>query len=300
MKPDRGAVLINALVVVLAISAIAVAMLTRSEEARHRAASAQDAEQLDLYLDAAERLVPQFFDGVLEEFAVYPAQSWARSGISYPIDRGQVSIKIEDLAGRLNVNWLLESDDYVSKVFRDVFAEVGVPPSLVTSIEDFISPGGPSSGGYLSRRPPIVPRGGPMQSVEDLREVAGMRPDIFAKLSPVLSALPRDTQLNLNTATDFVKRAAIDPLPKELIGEIMDRKDPIIGMAEIRQRATDILGTEDLDDLPFDRITFGSRYFRAELTATLGEHRQRRIVVFELHPSAEIRVQRRFRWAVYD
>ena len=58
MKRDSGIVLINALVIVLAIAAIAAALLTRAEGARVRAMDAQGAQQLALYLDGIELLVP--------------------------------------------------------------------------------------------------------------------------------------------------------------------------------------------------------------------------------------------------
>ena len=300
MMRDRGAVLINALVVVLAISAVAVAMLTRSEAARVRALDARNADQLELYLDGIDVFVPQLLDEVVDQVITHTGQIWARRGVTYPIDRGQVAVNIHDMQGRLNINWLSRDDDYTRDLFARVFGELDVPQSLVFAIADFISPSGPQSGGYLARRPGIIPRGGPMSSIQELRAVDGMTDAYFDALQPYVTALPIDTRLNLNTADKIVKAAAIAPLPPELIAEILERDKPIDGMSELRQRAIEILETEDIEDLPFDRLTFASLWFQADLTAMLDGNQQRRVSTFRIEVGETPGVVRQWRRAVYD
>jgi len=301
MRRDAGVVLINALVVVLAISAVAAAMLTRSETARIRAVNAQATHQLDLYLDAGERLMPVLLQDLTDGTAVHRGQSWASGNLRYPIDRGGVAATLADLQGRPNVNWLMRDDPYVRDLFARVFADLRLPASLLNEITEFVASGGPrSNAAYVARRPAVIPRGGPLRNIVDLREVEGMTPAYFAIVDGALSALPSDTRLNLNTASDAVLKAALAPLPSDLINEILTRTEPIEGMSELRARATEILETEDLDDLPFDYLTFSSRWFEARLTASLDGRTQGRRALFQIKPGEEVPIRQIHRWAVYD
>jgi len=299
MKNDRGAVLINALVVVLAIAAIAAALLTRSEAARVRIGSAQVAEQLDHYLDAAERFVPSLIGQVVTDSITEPGQVWATPRV-YDIDRGQVAVTMTDLQGRLNVNWLLREDEFVDETFRTVFSQLSVPQSLIFEIRDFISPSGPRGTGYLNRKPPVWPRGGAMKTLEDLRAVEGISPEIFATLKPYLTARPSDQRINLNTAPDIVKRAIVAKLPSELIADVMTRSAPIESIGYLRLLAAEILQTEDFEGLQLERMTTSSTWFRAELTASLDGRTAKRTAVFLVTQDPQNPVQRVYRWAVYD
>ncbi|MCG6902169.1 MAG: type II secretion system minor pseudopilin GspK [Rhodobacter sp.] len=301
MRRDTGAVLINALVIVLAISTIAAALLTRAELARKHGTDAQAGHQLALYLDGIELLMPALLESTTDGSAVHRGQPWARAGLSYPIDRGQVAASIDDLQGRLNVNWLMRDDPYVQDVFAQVFSQLHVPQSLLTAITDYLDSGGSGvTGSYLSRDPPVLPRGGPLALVDELREVDGMTPDLFAILQPVLAALPMNSRINLNTAPDILLQAVLAPLPAEVVGEVLNRETAIQSMSELRQRTVEILETEDIDDLPFDRMTVNSNWFVADLTATLDGLRQRRRAVFFIDVTSGTPINLIYRWAVYD
>lgn len=301
MKRDSGIVLINALVIVLAISTVAAALLTRSESARIRAMNATESQQLALFLDGGEMLVPGLLRGVADGGAVHAGQPWAQAGLGYPIDRGRVSVRIDDLQGRLNVNWLSRDDAYARALFEQVFSELGVPRSLLGDIAAYVSIGGPTAlAAYLSRNPPVLPRGGPAGTIDELREVAGMTPELFARLRPVLAALPIDSRLNLNSAPPILLKAALAPFPPEVIAEVLARERPILELSEIRQRTIEILETEEIDDLPLDRLTVSSNWFMADLTAELDRSRQRRQAVFNIDITRSPTIRRVARWAVYD
>ena len=298
---DRGVVLINALVIVLAISAIAAALLARSHSARLRAGHSQVSQQLGLYLDGIETLMPQLLRPIENGTAVHPGQGWAAPNLTYPIDRGAVDARMSDLQGRLNVNWLMVEDEFADAVFAQVFAELRLPQSLLAEIRAFVSSGGPVSvDGYLARKVPVLPGGGPLRDLEELRAVAGMTPAHFATMQAAFSALPRDTRLNLNTAPKPVLSAVLEPFPPELRSEILARDTPINNISELRQRVIEILETEEVDHLPFDRLTVSSRFFAADLAARLeGVVRQRRVII-AINPIESPATRVIYRWAKYD
>ena len=301
MSRDRGAVLINALVIVLAISAVAAALLTRSETARIRTSDSQNAHQLSLYLDSAEALVPGLLDEVSDGSAAHLGQAWASDALSFPVDRGSVAVEITDLQSRLNVNWLRSEDAYVQDLFVALFTELDLPQSLLREITEFVAPNGPRSvNDYLSRRPSVLPRGGPLRTLDDLREVTGMTPAIFARLEPYVAALPFSSRLNLNTAPKVLRTAALRPFPPKVQTEFLDRDTPILSLSDLRDRVMEVLETEDLGDLPIDRLSVASNRFQADLRAELDGLTQRRKLVFLIQPATERPIRRELRWAVYD
>lgn len=300
-RGERGVVLLNALVVVLAIAGIASALMLRAETARLRGTAAQGSAQLELYLDAAERLVPPLIEAPATEGIVHKGQAWAAAGLRFPIDRGSVAVEVVDLQGRLNVNWLVLPDDYVRGVFAEVFRAAGVSQALIAEIEAFVSYEGPRGlAAYRSRPVPVRPAGGPVRLVDELRAVEGMTRADFMALRPYLAALPVDSRVNLNTAPDVLKRAVLAPLPQELFSEVMAREAPVLAMADLRRRAIEILETEAIEHLPFDRLTIGSAWFRADLHATLDGAEQRRSVVYAQNTAVQSLPQVVRRWAVYD
>lgn len=305
MRRQDGVVLINALVIVLVIASVAAALLTRAEGARLRAEEGQTAEQLQLYLDGAETLALALLKSAADDGgAVHRGQGWARGGRVYRIDRGDVAVEIADLQGRLNVNWLVRPDDaFALDSFGRAFDAVGLSRALLRDIAAFVSREGPRNfNDYLRRDPPLRPRGGPAAMLERLRAIEGLGPQEFAVLRSVAAALPFDTRLNLNTAPGPVLRAVLAPFPDEQAAEIIETLETgfIGARSEIRNRTIELLETEDIDFLPFDRITIGSGWFEARLVATLDGKRAARRVVFQRDEGDGGAVRAVYRWAEYD
>jgi hypothetical protein len=176
-----------------------------------------------------------------------------------------------------------------------------LPQSLLREITEFVASNGPRSvNDYLSRRPSVLPRGGPLRTLDDLREVTGMTPAIFALLDLYVTALPSSSRLNLNTAPKVLRAAALRPFPPLVQTEFLDRDTPILSLSELRERVIEVLETEEIEDLPLDRLSVSSNRFQADLTAELGGLSQRRKLVFRIRPGTERPITRVLRWAVYD
>lgn len=305
MRRDRGAVLINALVIVVVISSVTAALLTRAEGARVRGAAGQSAQQMELYLDGAEGLLPTLLRSAkAEKGVVHGGQPWAKQVFRYEIDRGRVSARLVDLQGRLNVNWLSQpGDDYALETFERLFAGIDLPRGLLDAIVDFLAPNGPRNiNDYMDRPKSVQPRGGPVDSLQALRGVEGMTVQHFDVLQRYVSALPFDTKLNLNSAEEPVLRAALRPLPVEQVtGIIADRrKGPLLSISDVRNRTIAILETEEVDDLPFDRLSVGSVWFQARLTAALEQRQKVRQVTLYFDTLNDEPTRVAYRRAVFD
>lgn len=121
-----------------------------------------------------------------------------------------LSGKIFDLQAKFNLNNLSDKV-YVAK-FRSLIDRVLVKKSpaqreaLIKSILYWISPYDIDQGIdselsiYLKQSPPYYPSHQPFKSLSELRLINGVDANIYQTLSPFLTVLPENTEININTA----------------------------------------------------------------------------------------------------
>ena len=271
MRGDRGFVLVNALVLVLAISAVAAGLLTMAGQGQDRLRAAQLTDQVELYLDAAEMLVASTLEADWESDGIdHLGEGWAAPIVATGIDRGRVDLRIADLQGRLSINRLIDAGPADRDVFSRLLEDLALPPDLLPAIEAYLAPGGPGAAGYADRPEPIRPRGGAVAIIEELRQVDGMTETAFSRLAPFISALPADVPLNANTASLEVLRAVLPASGEAVAGFVRDRDErPIADLDELRVRLAPLLGA-DIESVA-DGMALHSSHFEAVATARLDE-----------------------------
>lgn len=211
----RGVALINALLLVAALSAITVTLMQRAELARARLGGMLDADQLGLYLDAAEQLAfgllaqPSGTAGI-----THLDQVWAQPFVEEPIDRGTVSLRISDLQGRFNLAWLsrpaldesdLEERAIIFEAFGQLMQDLGLDQQVRRRLIQALDPelGQRVTAWGRSTRPPDLP----LVSVFQLRLVEGVSDADLEVLAPHVTSLPTQTMPNMNTISPEVLAA---------------------------------------------------------------------------------------------
>lgn len=282
---DRGIVLLNALVMVAALAAVATALLYKAETARQRQVFQQATGQTGLYLDAADGLAVQM---LTEDLLKAPESDQTNEPWALPrlakIDRGSVAIQITDLQGRFNVNWLADPSDLVARqAFDRLLAGLGLSPSLGSAIAAYVTPRGPvDDTAYARRDVPVRVPGAPIPLIEELALVQGLTPETFTRLRPYVAALPQETRLNVGTALPevlhaFLPAASTAGLEALLAGRV---QKPYASVADFRTRSEALLGRNIFDRIDSARFGLTSRWFSVTLEATLdGRHRRRRLVI---------------------
>lgn len=283
MMRDRGFVLLNALVMVIAIASIATAVLTLAARATARLAEVQADAQLALYLDAAEALaVTILADDWAEGGIDHLGDDWAVGDWQVPIDRGSAGLRIVDLQGRININDLAAEQNRQDLV--RLFDDLDVPSTLVQAITEFMKEGGPSDvGPYLSRPTPIQPTGGEMKLIDELRAVEGMTSDLFDRIAPYVSVLPPGTTVNANTAPAAVLGAMMPDLSDTEISELISLRDaaPFADGDDVRLRLATLLGVERAAEVPVAGLGVRTSWFEGLASAEVdGRRRQRRLILF--------------------
>ncbi len=280
----RGFVLVNALVIVAALSAAAVVLLARAEASRTRQVQTQTSDQLDLYLDSFESLVMTVLTADAANGALdHLAEGWAQRDYDVTLDRGRVNGRIEDLQGRFNINWLSRpDDDFARQGFAVLVASLGVAPQVTDRLAAHLGPSGPvDQSAYEGRDPAVRIIGGPLVVYEQLALVPGLDAETLQRMRPYIAVLPSDSPWNVNTAPPLVLQAMLPGigLSQAQVIDQRRRNDPF-GSVEAFLLS---LGA-DAEGLDETRFAVGSTWFRVSITAQLDGADRTRHTVFERQP----------------
>lgn len=281
---DRGVVLLNALLLVVAMAAAANGVLALAVGDTTRLAAIQQGDQAALYLDAGTPLVAHVLTTDWENGAEidHEGELWATEGYSVPIDRGVLAGRISDQQGRFNVNWLAaEENGAAQQAFARLVNFLDLDVALGRAVSDYLRPGGPSNPTpYANRVLPVRAPGGPLVSVAQLRVVPGMTDDDFATLAPHLAALPIDSGLNVNTASAPVLAAVLPGAALRDIEKLLSERQgaPFDSPAAFSRRVGTALRREVTAGPPPRDFRVASEYFAARLDVALDARRQSRMI----------------------
>ncbi|CCD93741.1 putative General secretion pathway protein K [Bradyrhizobium sp. ORS 375] len=129
-------------------------------------------------------------DGLLEPRA---ERRWRADGRPYRLDFNgtQLSIRLQDELGRIDLNQTDEA--MLSSLLQSAGLDAQAAARLTDKIVDWRTAtalkhlNGAKDRDYAARDAAYRPRNGPFQSVDELRLVMGMTPEIFARVAPALT-----------------------------------------------------------------------------------------------------------------
>lgn len=220
-KRQRGVALLVALLVVALAVILIAALLDRGELAFARTRNALRSEQADAYAQGLEIYAAQVLSKVqTEQPGPDTNQSpWAQPLPPQPVSGGVISAKMRDLNGCFNLNNLSPKSHDSAKwigIFQQLLPKLGISdPNLAKAVQSWFVPGGQgevSTNVYLAQPIPYRPRSDVFAHVSELRLVAGVTADVYAKLAPYVCALPPGTALNVNTAAPPLLQSIVQNL----------------------------------------------------------------------------------------
>lgn len=289
MTRDRGIALLNALILVAAISAVATGLMLRAETSRARLEGLQISQQAMLHLDAAEWLIDPVLraDWERDQNVDHLSEGWSLVGFEAAIGRAQLSGTIQDLQGRFNVNSLSDPGDTDAvRSFDRLLVALGLPLPLGRAIAAFVQARGSALAAEYEARPiPVRPHGAPMERIEELRLVTGMTPDAYARLLPYVAALPRGTGINVNTVSPEVLGATLPATnPAGVVRLIADRqRQEFVDSGDFAERAQRLLHPAIItrSEPPKGGFSVGSGWFEARFDVALDGQVQSRILTIQ-------------------
>lgn len=200
--------------------------------------------------------------------ADYPGQPWAVKKIA-DFPEGRLTISIEDLDGRLNLNAILDSKGNINTryltLLKNLLIECGASTDLADVLMDWLDEDdtprvfGAEDGFYRSLSPPYRPANGPITNIRQLYFLKGWTQELLegdqqhTGLLYLLTTVS-DSKINPNTADAAVLKALgySDQVTQKIIDERANR--PLTaGILASYDRAT----TAAWQSL----LTFKSNYF---------------------------------------
>ena len=251
--PQRGVAIVLAMGVValaaLAATAMMVSQSTWSRQVELSAGHVQAQLLMQAGLDWARAVLS---DDRRVSNVDHLGEPWALRLPPIPVDNGSLAGRIEDQQGKFNLNNLLKNGKlnlaHLAH-FRRLLSILALPPALADALADRIDADG-----------------GPLIDAAELALMRGFDDGVRARLRPFVTALPRFTAVNANTAAPEVLAAVVEGLGL----------DGARALVEKRERAYFRSFGEFFSQLPpglivpTENISVSSDYFIATMRVTVG------------------------------
>lgn len=246
--PHKGAALILAMLVAALAATVAVALAGAQQRWLADVGGRRDQVQAQSLALAGVQWARQILredarGGALDHLA----EVWAHPLPPTPIANGSIEGRIEDAQGRLNLNNLALANaqgtaerERIARLFAAKRVDPALPDALADWIDDDALPraNGAEDAYYQPRGGTAVAANAPLVRTAELALARGGSPSAWAAVAADVTALPRGTMLNINTAAPGVVTAAIPGLVGDKLAEFLaDRaRKPFTTAAEVRAR----------------------------------------------------------------
>ena len=246
---------------VVALAAIAAAAMLASQStwSRHAELSAEHIQAQALVQAGVDWARALLYDDRRMSSADHLGEPWAMRLPPVPVDNGELAGQIDDQQGAFNLNNVFSrSGQNSSQVLqlRRLLQILGLPDALADA--------------YLAAGRPLI-------DAAELALIPGFDAAVRARLRPFVTALPRFTAVNVNTAPPEVLAAVIEGLDLEAARELVAQR----GRAYFRNRS------EFLAQLPAGAVAGGnevatsSEFFQASMRVTIGAAQARGSALLE-------------------
>jgi general secretion pathway protein K len=245
----EGMILLNVLLVVSVAAIVVMLMVTSQDVAIDRTVRFREAAQAAAYARAGEASA---IVALRRDAAAAPASDHAREPWGVVEDRdvairgGRFSLKVHDDQARFNLNSIGAGNLVAQARFARILEALGLSESLLNPVVTYVS------------------ASGPVTSVDELLAV-GLRPEDIETLSQLVTVLPRDTAININTADERLLAVLFDsPVTARLLASKRQRDGYLT--------PADLAGLNAF--LP-PGAGFTSSFFTVETEVQVGDTRQR-------------------------
>ncbi len=274
---QRGVAVVLAMgVVALAAMASAALLVSQNTWARHNELAAQRTQAFLVVKAGIDWGRAVLSDDRRSSNVDHLGEPWALRLPPLPVDNGKLSGYLEDQNARLNLNNLIRNgqiNPIQFAYFQRLLSILGLPSNLADALADWLdadgeryAKGGAEDDYYMSLDTPYLAANQPMTDVAELALVSGFDESVRARLLPFVTALPRYTPVNVNTATPEVLAAIVDGLSLDEARSLVTRRD----RAYARNPADFRLMLPKGAKFAENDITVNSDYFVARIHVVIG------------------------------
>ncbi|MEW6177789.1 MAG: type II secretion system minor pseudopilin GspK [Pseudomonadota bacterium] len=303
MSRQRGVALITVLLVVAIVTVVSAAMVARQQLSIRATSNQLQARQAWHYALGGEALAQAILARDLKGGEPGAAaidhllEPWAQPLPAFEIDQGEILVRIEDLAGRFNLNDLLrdqQPNPAAVEQFRRLLLRLQISAPYAERLLDWIDPDQQPSGElgaednvYLGLDTPYRSAGRRLHDLSELRLLLDMREEDFQRLAPYVVALPPNVPLNVNTASAMVLSSLSDNLSLGAAESLVElrRAAPFRNSAAFLAQPA-LAGTT----LQGTALAVGSQFFQATSEVRLGDRRLALVSLLQREQDGSVRV----------
>ena len=265
-RDSDGFVLVNVLVIVLALSVLAMQLLGDAGRSQGQIALMRSADQMALDARAGERFAMALLAADRGSPALdHRGEAWALTGYRAELDGGAVTVTVTDLEARVNLNLLATDDaEAVAEVLARLLRETGAPDGALDALWARFA--ALRSGGVSLPRDQLDAfRPGDLSVVEELAALPPLASAEAADARKHLAALPRARGINVNTASGEVL-AALTGLDAAGAAALLARREtvPFASVADFAAVVAGLTGDPRPEALPRDLLDVASDWFLVE------------------------------------
>jgi general secretion pathway protein K len=310
MRCQRGVALITVLLVVAIVTVVSAAMVARQQLSIRASSNQLQARQAWHYALGGEALAQAILARDLRTGATgepgangeaaavdHLLEPWAQPLPAFEIDQGEILVRIEDLAGRFNLNDLLrdqQPNTAAVEQFRRLLLRLQISAPYAERLVDWLDPDQQPSGEfgaedntYLALDPPYRNAGRRLHDLSELRLLLDMREEDFQRLAPYVAALPPNVPLNVNTASAMVLSSLSDNLSLGAAESLVELRrvapfrNSAAFLAQPAMAGTTLQGTA---------LAVGSQFFQAISEVRLGDRRLALVSLLQREQDGSVRV----------
>jgi len=287
-RQQKGIALLSVMLIVVIVAALATQMHWDQRISTKRIQNMLILDQSQHFAQGAENWAREFLieDARNSNFD-HLQEDWAQALPPLPIEGGLIQGRLIDLQGLFNLNNLIDTKGMINEEavnqFRILLQTIEVDSEISNAIADWIDsdnyptfPGGAEDPSYSSLNAPYKTANHYLTDISELMSIKGITSEIYRRLSPLVSALPIGTAININTAPAEVLMTISENLTQQNIDYIVEQRE--LSPFENIQEFTELLS--DTTNIDISKIvtplTTDSNYFLAELEVQLFERLYRR------------------------
>ncbi len=294
-RADAGIALLVTLLALVLVMALVWEVFHTGTRAAQSGAYGRDSIRASLLADAGIQAAKAILreDGKKNDGYDSLNDIWAMAQPPFELGDGTITLTIEDEDRKINLNKLIGAnrnapDAYWLPVFRRLLEILAIDPSVADAVIDWMDVnetpagvGGAESSYYLSLRYPYKCKNDFFDTVEELRLVRGVTPEVFEKLRPYVT-VRSSGKVNINTAPKAVIMALSAGQGETYAGQIDEKTaDALIAYRQDHPfRNTNTLKTDLTAASPLlgdiymtwfkNLIDIRSQYFHARSTGDVG------------------------------
>lgn len=299
LQPNRqkGMALLAALILIMALVLILGNIFYRHQIDVSRLTQMLHKDQAVLMALSVESWAGQLLSSERDDRTIDSLdENWAMAVPLLPVDGGFIRGCVIDLQSRINLNsfsaydsqgWIDEMDDPnetngLVHTWLSLLEAASLPasPALAVAIIDWVDADtvtlnemGAEQLNYDAARSPVIVPNSLLSDVAELSVIRDYDLSIVQVLEPILSALPRATPININTAHEDLLIAMGGKYSRSF-SEFVLQSRPFNSLNEFQQALKDYLAlslSEVRTLWPAGLVSVNSDYFQLEVQVTLGE-----------------------------